>query len=349
MERRAPTFGCFAVAAAIFELLAQEVRQGPRRAKAGMRALSDLFGNFTPQPPSEHLNGYAALAVYDLNHDGVIDAQDPIYTSLRIWIDSNHDGVSQPEELHTLAELRVHSTSLHYRESRMTDQYGNRFRYTAAADIDNAGRQDRFFGDGAINLELLAKRRSELWILLKDDIGVVRKGGHRQVVTQSDVQVVNVGGGGQNQPQPQPGRSPSRILQIVDEHGATGLAGFYIRLPDTAFSAYGDLLPECEGRGVVWAGNKIMYVASDAVSAAFQYEIRLDELVAATLNGQVRAEGALQLERPLQEMYNGIYFPIPEPLARFLVPQGNAEIRLELHCDWIDTRTAKHWAPREEG
>jgi molecular chaperone HtpG len=209
----------------------------------------------------------------------------------------------------------------------------------------------RFFGDGAINLELLAKRRSELWILLKDDIGVVRKGGHRQVVTQSDVQVVNVGGGGQSQPQPQPqpGRSPSRILQIVDEHGATGLAGFYIRLPDTAFSAYGDLLPECEGRGVVWAGNKIMYVMSDAVSTAFQYEIRLDEVVAATLNGQVRAEGALQLEMPLQEMYNGIYFPIPEPLVSFLVPQGNAEIRLELHCDWIDTRTAKHWAPREEG
>ena len=46
-----------------------------------------------------------------------------------------------------------------------------------------------------LNLELLAKRRSELWILLKDDIGVVRKGGQRQVVTRSDVQVVNVGDG----------------------------------------------------------------------------------------------------------------------------------------------------------
>jgi hypothetical protein len=53
----------------------------------------------------------------------------------------------------------------------------------------------RFFGDGALNLELLAKRRSELWILLKDDIGVVHKGGQWQVVTRSDVQVVTVGGG----------------------------------------------------------------------------------------------------------------------------------------------------------
>ena len=207
----------------------------------------------------------------------------------------------------------------------------------------------RFFGDGALNLELLAKRRSELWILLKDDIGVVRKGGQRQVVTRSDVRVVNVGGGQSQpepQPQPQPGKPP-RIIHIIDEQGTTELGGFYIRLLDTAFSAYGDLLPECDSRGVVWAGNKIMYVASDAVSAAFQYEIRLDEVVAAELNGMTRAEGAIQLERPLQEMYAGIYFPIPAPLEPFLVPRGDAEIRLDLHCDWFDMRTAKHWTPKE--
>jgi len=104
----------------------------------------------------------------------------------------------------------------------------------------------RFFGDGALNLELLAKRRSELWVLLKGDIGVVRKGGQRQVVTRSDVRVVNVGGGGQSHHEQQPGRTPSRILHIVDEQGATGLGGFYIRLPDTAFGANGDLLPQVE-------------------------------------------------------------------------------------------------------
>jgi molecular chaperone HtpG len=204
----------------------------------------------------------------------------------------------------------------------------------------------RFFGNGALNLELLAKRRSELWILLKDDIGVVRKGGQRQVVTRSDVRVVNVNRE-QNQTEPQQGNPRPRILNIVDDQGTTGLCGFYLRLPDTAFSAYGDLLPGCESRGVVWAGNKILYVASDAVSAAFQYEIRLDEVVAADLNGMKRAEGAIQLERPLQEMYGGIYFPIPIPLEPFLVPRGDAEIRLDLHCDWIDMRTAKHWTSKE--
>lgn len=208
----------------------------------------------------------------------------------------------------------------------------------------------RFFGDGALNLELLAKRRSELWILLKDDIGTVRKGGQRQVVTHSDVQVVNVGRGssGQVQADSQPAvdKKP-RILQVVDESGQTGLGGYYIRLPESAFRAYGDLLAECDSRGVVWAGNKITYVASDAVSASFQYEIRLDELVTADVGGTVRVEGALPVNRPFQEMYDGIYFPIAKPLEPFLVPKGDAEIRLELHCDWIDMRTARHWAAEE--
>lgn len=205
----------------------------------------------------------------------------------------------------------------------------------------------RFFGDGALNLELLAKRRSELWILLKDDIGIVHKGGQKQVVTRSDVQVVTVGGGQQQQPEPQPGKPAPRIIQVIDEQGTTGLAGYYLRLPDPAFRAYGDLLPECQSRGVVWVGNKITYIASDTVSAAFQYEIRVDELVIANMNGTPRAEGAMELNRELQEMYGGIYFPVPAPLEPFIVPKGEEELRLELHCDWIDTRTAKHWAAKE--
>jgi hypothetical protein len=36
--------------------------------------------------------GFAALAAYDSNGDGVIDANDPIYSQLRLWVDGNHDG-----------------------------------------------------------------------------------------------------------------------------------------------------------------------------------------------------------------------------------------------------------------
>jgi molecular chaperone HtpG len=200
----------------------------------------------------------------------------------------------------------------------------------------------RFFGDGALNLELLAKRRSELWILVKDDIGVIQKSAERQVVTSSDVRVVSVGVPAE-QTQITQGQKPPKILKIVDEQNQTDLAGHYIRLPDTAYRAYGDLIQDYAYRGVTWGGNKIGYVASDAISASFHYEIRLDEVIVVHSGTATRAEGSQQIVKPVQLMFEGMYFAIPQQLERYLVPVGEISIRLQVDCDLFDIKTARRW------
>lgn len=111
----------------------------------------ELFGTVTDQPPlqpREQRNGFRALGVFDDparggNADGIISAADAIFSQLRLWIDSNHDGISQPSELLSLPQAGIRAISLHYTRMRYTDTFGNQFRFKSGVTMSSGTSRDR--------------------------------------------------------------------------------------------------------------------------------------------------------------------------------------------------------------
>ncbi len=210
-------------------------------------------------------------------------------------------------------------------------------------------RSPKFFGSGAVNMDFLSKRRSEMWVLLSNDIEVLtRTTSTREVVRTSDVHVVHAGAVvEQSEAVTADAREP-KLIRIEGSDEFAELFGYYLRIPNSAFIAYGDVIQQCDARGVIWAGNKILFVVSDAISSAFQLEVRLDRIIAPP-EGAGFAGGAVDMDRPAQGLFGGLYLPLPVELEDFLVPSGADEIRIELRCDWIDFSSARKWEAHEPG
>jgi hypothetical protein len=99
----------------------------------------ELFGNATPQEPppaGQEMNGFLALALYDQpvyggNGDGFITRHDGIFDDLRLWQDTNHNGIAESNELFSLPDLGLRKVELAYLESRRADAHRNQFKYRA--------------------------------------------------------------------------------------------------------------------------------------------------------------------------------------------------------------------------
>ena len=88
---------------------------------------NELFGDRTLMKDGRTLasSGFTALAEYDDNKDGKIDGNDAIYTLLRIWQDSDGDGIASAGELKQLVDLGIVSIGLSYSNTGVTDGANN--------------------------------------------------------------------------------------------------------------------------------------------------------------------------------------------------------------------------------
>jgi hypothetical protein len=91
------------------------------------------------------LYGFDVLAAGDLlphedigfggDGNGVLDTRDRLWSQLKLWIDANHDGMSQAHEIFSLAEKGVLSIDLNYRWFGRRDRHGNLFKYGSAVTL----------------------------------------------------------------------------------------------------------------------------------------------------------------------------------------------------------------------
>ena len=93
---------------------------------------AELFGVHTVKADgTQASDGFDALSDLDSNNDKVFDAEDTRFADVRIWRDLNQDGISQSNELSTLAANNIRSISLS--KTSATTNLGNGNAQTATA------------------------------------------------------------------------------------------------------------------------------------------------------------------------------------------------------------------------
>jgi Ca2+-binding RTX toxin-like protein len=99
---------------------------------------TELFGDSTPlYAGGTAVDGFAAIAQEDTNHDGKVDAQDARFADLRVWRDLNQNGISESGELITLQDAGIVSISTAKTEHSIQLSNGNQI-----ADLGGFVRAD---------------------------------------------------------------------------------------------------------------------------------------------------------------------------------------------------------------
>lgn len=99
--------------------------------------VDEMFGNNTQGPDGKMAaDGFHALAKYDANRDTIIDADDEVFNQLRLWSDTNLDGIAEPGELFYLDFMGIEAIDLNFNPKYYElDKYGNEIKYKSVVKM----------------------------------------------------------------------------------------------------------------------------------------------------------------------------------------------------------------------
>ena len=87
---------------------------------------TELFGNNSVLSSGENaLNGFEALKELDSNKDGVFNSSDEAWNTVKVWKDSNQNGIVDNSELLSLEQANIAGINLNYNEQELVDGNGN--------------------------------------------------------------------------------------------------------------------------------------------------------------------------------------------------------------------------------
>ena len=87
---------------------------------------TELFGNNSVLSSGENaLNGFEALKELDSNKDGVFNSSDEAWNTVKVWKDSNQNGIVNNSELLSLEQANIAGINLNYNEQELVDGNGN--------------------------------------------------------------------------------------------------------------------------------------------------------------------------------------------------------------------------------
>jgi len=228
---------------------------------------------------------------------------------------------------------------------------------------DTLKRQSqKFFGNGAVDLDAFGKKQSELWELVVGDIEVSRIGsketaghsniGRVELVGRADITSVTISRSGGVVTSPPSGgvtlnKRLAKLLHIVDETGNVGIEGYYLRIPESATAAFGEIIRTFPSFAAVWFANRVTWQGTDCASTAFLFDVTLDRLLSDASGSH--AHGSMELSPKQVQTYEGqIYFFIPHELQDHIVPQKADEVvKIEIRNELLDLNRPRSWTAKQ--